>query len=52
MIGLIQKVALTLEVLLGPLITALGAALKSPNVRYIKLMPSLYLTDIGARQTS
>ena len=31
--ALIQKVALTLEVLLGALITALGAALKGPNVR-------------------
>jgi len=47
-----QKVALTLQVLLGALITALGAALKGPNVRWIKLMPSLYLPDIDVRQTS
>ena len=52
MIGLMQKVALTLGVLLGALITALGAALKSPNVRYIRLMPPLYLADICAKQTS
>ena len=47
-----QKIALTLQVLLGALITALGAALKGPNVRWIQLMPSLYLPDIDASQTS
>ena len=52
MIGLIRRVALILEVLLGAMLTALGAALKGPNVCCIKHIPSLYLPDIGARQTS
>jgi len=43
-----QKVALTLQVLVGALITALGAALRGPSVRCIILILALYLPDIDA----
>jgi len=52
-IAWMQKIALTLEVLVGALITALGAALRGPSVRcIIILILALYLPDIDARQTS
>jgi hypothetical protein len=47
-----QKVAMTLQVVVGALITALGAALRGPSVRRIILILALYLPDVDARQTS
>ena len=47
-----QKVALMLEVLVGALITALGAALRGSSVRCILLILALCLPDIDGRQPS